>query len=72
VKNSSFIVSSTQHAFIVAVRPYLAQHGITDAKTGGLIPFAAFTLAAKSARVVAVFTVSLNCLQPIRNSPLPK
>jgi hypothetical protein len=54
VKNSSFIVSSTQHAFIVAVRPYLAQHGITDAKTGGLIPFAAFTLAAKSAGYSAV------------------
>lgn len=54
MKNSSFIVSSTQHAFIVAVRPYLAQHGITDAKTGGLIPFAAFTLAAKSAGYSAV------------------
>jgi len=54
MKNSSFIVSSTQHAFIVAVRPYLAQHGITAAKTGGLIPFAAFTLAAKSAGYSAV------------------
>ena len=54
MKNSSFIVSSTQHAFIIAVRPYLAQFGITAAKTGGLIPFSAFTLATKAAGYSAI------------------
>jgi len=54
VKNSSFIVSSTQHAFIIAVRPYLAQFGITAAATGGLIPFSQFSRAARKAGYSAI------------------
>ena len=54
MKNSSFIVSSTQHAFIIAVRPYLAQFGITAANTGGLIPFSPFSQAARKAGYSAI------------------
>ena len=54
MKNSSFIVSSTQHAFIIAVRPFLAQFGITAAKTGGLVPFSPFSQAARKAGYSAI------------------
>jgi MoxR-like ATPase len=54
MKTASFNMTNSQYAFIVAVRPFLAQFGITSAKTGGLIPFSPLFRAAQKAGYSAV------------------
>jgi len=56
MKTASFTVSSTQHSFIVAVRPHMAKHGLTAKTTcnGQSVQFSPLFKAAHAAGYAAV------------------